>query len=311
MNQPLVSVLMTAFNAGDYIGDAIQSLLRQTYTNFELLVLDDGSIDNSREIVDSFHDERINKVYNEKNEGLVAARNRLVRLSRGKYIAFLDADDRAFPQRLQKQVEFLESSNISICGTGHFTLEELTGHIKTSKQLNNDPDIRALITVCSPLCNPSIMILAEVLKKFPYKPGNDGAEDYALWQELALAGYKFANLSDILITYRLHELQITKRQSGRIKAIFFKCQENYLEGLGIPLENRPRSLYFLERVLIAPRFLFLLNRSIKNISYIANCQIYSRFQFRGNGLLTPFTRLERYLVSFWVIIFSRLSKSNS
>jgi glycosyltransferase involved in cell wall biosynthesis len=310
MSQPLVSVLMTAFNAEDYIGDAINSILRQTYSNFELIILDDGSVDKSKEVASSFKDSRIKIIINKNNLGLVAARNQLVDLSSGKYIAFLDADDRAFPERLHKQVEFLEGTNISICGSGHYALNQSTGRLKKSKQRNSDEDIRALISVCSPLCNPSVMIRAEVLKKFRYLEGSDGAEDYALWQVLALNGYKFANLPDLLITYRIHGGQITQVNNDRINEIFYGYQKKYLDSLGVPFDIRPRQLIFWKRFLVAPKFIWMLNRKIKNITFDANCQIYARFQFRKNGVWTPFTRLERYLIAILASLYLRSGLKN-
>jgi glycosyltransferase involved in cell wall biosynthesis len=106
---PLISVLMPAFNAEAHIAEAIQSILQQSFTNFELIILNDGSTDRTSQIIDGFADPRIHKMDLQPNQGLVSARNRLVAAARGRYIAFLDADDIAFPDRLQKQFIFLES----------------------------------------------------------------------------------------------------------------------------------------------------------------------------------------------------------
>ena len=104
---PLVSVLMPAFNAEKHIAQAIESILQQTYSHFELLILDDGSTDRTKEIIDQFDDGRIVRIDLTENQGLVRARNQLVAAAKGKYIAFLDADDIALPNRLQLQVSFL------------------------------------------------------------------------------------------------------------------------------------------------------------------------------------------------------------
>lgn len=294
---PLVSVLMPAFNAEQYIAQAINSVLQQTYPHFELLILNDGSTDQTAKIIDQFNDERIIKIHLTQNKGLVNARNQLVSVAKGDYIAFLDADDIAFPSRLELQVYFLKSRKADICGGAHYSLYEGNGKIKSSKQRYSDSDIRALITICSPLCNPAVMGRADIFKKHPYMPGKDYAEDYSLWAELALAGYHFANLREKLITYRIHNRQTSQVQNLETSQIFNDSRSAYLLGLGMTGDLIPKAIPFLKRLKLAVPFMLKLNQRIPGVSVIANYEIYARFQFRGNGIFTPFTRLERILVS--------------
>jgi glycosyltransferase involved in cell wall biosynthesis len=294
---PLVSVLMPAFNAEQHIAQAIRSILEQTYPHFELLILNDGSTDRTQQIIDQFDDERIIKIHSSQNTGLVNARNQLIASAKGDYIAFLDADDIALPGRLQLQVSFLEVHKVDICGGAHYSLYESSGKIKSSKQRYSDPDIRALITVCSPLCNPTVMARAEVFKSHPYSPGKNYAEDYSLWTELALVGYRFANLRESLITYRIHDKQTSQIQNSEINRIFDNSRSAYLAGLGMAKNFPPKSISFFKRLHLAIPFMWNLNQKIPHISVAANYEIYARFQFRGNGLFTPFTRMERLLVS--------------
>ena len=296
-NMPFISVLMPAFNAEKYIECAIKSILNQSYSNFELIILDDGSSDQTRELINQFSDSRIKKIYQDENAGLVTARNALVASASGKYIAFLDADDIAMPHRLEMQVSYLENFAVDICGSAYDAIYESSGKRKTSKQRYSDADIRALITIYSPLCNPAVMAKAEVFKKFPYEVGKDYAEDYSLWVRLSLAGYRFANLKARLITYRIHEKQTSQVQNSATNTIFLKSREQYLSGLGINPKLAPRALGFSDRLKIATPFLFKLNRKIPGVSIMANYEIYARFQFRGNGFLTPLIRLERFLIS--------------
>ena len=295
---PLVSVLMPAFNSQTYIQEAIQSILSQTYPYFEFIILDDGSSDATFELIKEFNDSRIYALKHEKNLGTVATRNELVQLAQGKYIAFLDNDDVAQPNRLEEQVSFLEANPIDICGSDHFTLNELTGQIKRSKQCHTDADIRAMMTVASPLSHPSIMARASVLKNHAYEKNTDIAEDYALWLKLSLAGYHFANLRKNLITYRIHPKQYSQSKLDEVQILLRKHQEKYLSGLGINPNLIPRRLSWRPRLSIGPKFLLELNQKISGISLKANYQIYSRFQFRGNLFWTPLTRIERILVSF-------------
>ena len=301
---------MPAYNVDSFVAEAIQSILNQTLVNFELIVLDDGSTDKTRKIIDNFKDSRIKKIYWDKNQGLLPARVRLIEEATGSYIAFLDADDTADCERLEIQINFLENNkNVDICGADHYTFDVTTGRKKVSKQLHSDVDIRALLTISSPLCNPSIMARAEIFKSFPYDPDAILAEDYAMWVQLALAGYHFINLPNRLITYRLHNYQISKQENLLSKKLFDNFQAQYLMGLDIPIALCPKQMEWRERIIKGPLFLKLLNKRIKKISLSANYQIYARFQFRHNGIYTPITRLERFVSALFATISSRFTNN--
>ena len=297
MDKPVVSVLMPAFNAEKYIAQAINSILQQSFHHFELIILNDGSTDSTSQIIEKMNDQRIRVIQLEQNQGLVKARNRLVEEALGKYLAFLDSDDVAMPDRLQKQVDFLDQGGADLCGSAYYSLYEGKGKTKSSKERYTDADIRALITISSPLCNPAVMGKAEIFKRFPYSAGKDYAEDYSLWAQLALAGYRFANLKQKLITYRIHEKQTSQVRNSETNIVFEKSRQEYLLSLGIAPHFTPRPMGFSDRMQIAWPFLMQLNRKIRGISVAANYEIYARFQYRGNGVLTPFTRLERLVVS--------------
>jgi len=168
---PLVSVLMPAYNSEKYIAQAIQSILNQTYENFELCIINDGSTDNTAAVIHQFKDPRIVLVNRRENRGLVETRNSLIEMAQGQYIAYLDNDDIAFPDRLEKQVAFLEAGNADLCSGAYETYNEETGERRMSKECYTDADIKALIAVYCPLCNPAVMGRADVFKKFRYQPG--------------------------------------------------------------------------------------------------------------------------------------------
>ena len=304
---PLVTVSMPAFNSERYIGEAIESILAQTYQNFELIIVDDGSTDRTREIIEGFTDLRIIKVYSDRNRGLITTRNRIAQLAKGKYLALLDADDRAFPERLALQVAFLEANNADLCGADHWTLNQVSGQLKSSKQRHSNADIHALLSVCSPVCNPAMMGRLDIFRQFPYKASYLHAEDYCLWTEIALAGYRFANIKKKLITYRLHSTQTSVNHFQAARNVFSEAQASYLRGLSIPRECLPRPLPFLKRWKYGVKFMVLINSKISNVSIRANQELYARFQFRGNGILTPFTRLERLLVAATASLVGRLN----
>ena len=106
---PKVTAVIPVYNREKYLRGAIESILAQTFTDFELLVIDDGSTDGSREAIRSYHDPRIRLMCNETNQGIPKTRNRGIQFARGEYLAFLDSDDWAYPERLAKQVAFLDS----------------------------------------------------------------------------------------------------------------------------------------------------------------------------------------------------------
>ncbi|MEA9598633.1 glycosyltransferase [Polynucleobacter sp. AP-Sanab-80-C2] len=307
--KPIISVLMPAFNVEKYIAVAIESVLNQSFANFEFIILDDGSSDDTAKIIDTYLDPRMKKVFLSENKGLVSARNTLVGMARGKYIAFLDSDDLADPKRLELQLQYLESNHLDLCGTDHLVLHQANGKLKHSKQRHSDADIRAMISICSPLCNPSVMGCSKIFKKVPYLPGNDGAEDYVMWVNLALNGCKFGNVPRNLITYRVHDNQISQIQNATVNHIFDEHRKKYLAAIGIDSNFIPRRLHWSERLKIGTHFLIKLNKKIPGITFGANYQIYSRFQFRGNGVWTPFTRLERFTVALIAFIWGQFIKS--
>ena len=129
MNMPLVSILMPAYNSERFIGEAIDSILNQSYTNFELIIFDDGSSDGTRKVIESYNDSRIVKVLSDKNYGVVKARNEMIDRAKGKYIALMDADDIADPTRLETQIEVLEAGDCDICGSAQWVLDLSLIHI--------------------------------------------------------------------------------------------------------------------------------------------------------------------------------------
>jgi glycosyltransferase involved in cell wall biosynthesis len=175
---PLVTVSMAAYNSEIYIAEAIESILAQTYQNFEFIIVDDGSTDGTRAAIDRFTDPRIIKIFLDKNHGLISARNHIASLARGKYLALLDADDLAVPERLAVQVDLLEKGGVDLCGSDHWTLNQVSGKMRPSRQPCSNADILALLSVFSPLCNPSVMGRIDLFRQFPYKDSYRHAEDY-------------------------------------------------------------------------------------------------------------------------------------
>lgn len=297
--KPLISVLMPAYNSELYIAEAIKSILNQSYQNIELIIFDDGSTDNTRRVIESFSDSRIVKMLSDKNYGVVRARNEMIDRARGEYIALMDADDIADPMRLQKQLNSLEVGECDVCGSAQWVLDEATGKLKKSKDKFTDPDLRALLSVYCGLCNSAMMGKAEIFKRFKYDTSILTSEDYYLWVQMAAAGYRFLNLKERLITYRRYPAQTSSVHLDKFRVTTIEVQKRYLELLGIPSDLYPHQLPWPQRMGIGMGLLRALNKQFPGISLQANLQIYARFQFRRNGMWTPFTRIERLLIALW------------
>lgn len=210
---PTVIVLLPVYNAAGFIAQTIESILAQTFTDFELLLINDGSSDESVKIIEQFTDPRIRLVHNERNLGLIETLNRGAALARGKYIARMDADDVALPQRLEKQVNFLEQhSGIHVVAAFVDFINtdgEVTGSWSTDRAANTEAAIQAMMPQTNCIAHPAVMIRTETLRQFLYSPAQKGAEDYDLWLRMLAAGKHIAKIEEVLLHYRIHPASIT------------------------------------------------------------------------------------------------------
>jgi glycosyltransferase involved in cell wall biosynthesis len=305
-NQPLISVIMPAYNAEKYIQEAIDSILNQSYANLELLIFDDGSSDSTRKIIDSYSDDRIKKIFADKNGGVVAARNHCIDLAQGKYIALMDADDIASQDRFKKQLALLEADGCDVCGSEHWNLNQLTGALKSSKSRHTDADLRALLSVYCTMCNSAVMAKAELFKQYKYDATLPAAEDYYLWITLAAAGYRFANLPDCLVTYRQYPEQSSEKYIENFRVASIEIMRLYLQKLNILHSLMPIKTPWPERVSKAWQFLTILNKKIPGISYAANCELYARFQHKKPKIWSPLRKMERWIISLALLLCARL-----
>lgn len=220
----LLSIIMPVYNGASYLKIAIQSILTQTFSNFELIIIDDGSTDESLAITQSFNDNRIKIIKNETNKGLVFSLNKGLNLAQGKYIGRMDADDISMPSRLEKQFTFLEQ-NPTYCMVGcSADIIDNTGKITSAWQVKTTIEtINMELLFGSPFIHPSILIRNDVLREFGYNTMFYPAEDYYLWFQI-LQKYKAANLPEKLLQYRLHNSNISTTFQAQQAA---KCQDIY------------------------------------------------------------------------------------
>lgn len=209
--QPLVSVIMPVYNAGNFLNGAVKSILNQTYNNFELLIIDDASTDNApshflKEIVG--RDSRVRLIIHSKNKGLVATLNEGLQLSQGNYIARMDSDDLCETNRLEKQMRFFQKNpDIVVLGSMYIRLNERDEIISVEPTPIMCKDVAFGLNIKNCFCHGSIMInrkgvppaLLKYSSKYPH------AEDYELWLRLSSNGLKLANLPEPLYYWRSHQ----------------------------------------------------------------------------------------------------------
>ncbi len=212
MNGPVVSVVMSVFNGEKYLNDAIESILYQTYTNYEFIIVNDGSTDGSGRIINSYNDNRI-ILLNQVNKGLAAALNYGVSHAKGKYIARLDADDIALPKRIERQIKFLEENkNCVITGSNAYVIDMNGKYLYTSNVPTGKEDILIHLKSSSPFYHSSVIFRKEIFEICGgyYEKIKHHFEDYILWNKMKEYG-ELCNITEPLIKYRLIPTAIANR----------------------------------------------------------------------------------------------------
>ncbi len=232
--QPSISVIMPAYNAQQFLALAIQSVLCQTFFDFEFLIINDGSTDNSLNIIKSFSDKRIVILNNTENIGLVNSLNKAIALAKGKYIARMDADDICMPSRLAEQYEFLEANSfITVVATFIDFIDEngkKTGYWALDRKANTQNGIKNISVKECCIAHPTIMINTIVAQKYKYNPSQLHCEDYDLWLRLLADGYKIGKINDPLLMYRVHSKSITQIDNKKVNTYFkiANCKKKFL-----------------------------------------------------------------------------------
>ncbi len=220
--KPTISVIMSVHNQSEYLPDAIESLLHQTYKNFELIFIDDGSTDNTWKILNKYKTKQTKLIKHLKKQGLAKSLNQGIKISTGKYIARMDADDISYPQRLEKQLSCLEQNpNVAICGTAADLINRY-GQIIGTKKFPQKP--KSVIMRYNPLIHSSAMIRKNILNQVgKYDESLNGAEDYDLWLRLG-AKFDLINLSETLMKYRINPQGISWRKLKHVEWQSLRCR---------------------------------------------------------------------------------------
>lgn len=211
---PIISVVLPVFNGERFIGEAVQSILDQTFTNFELIAIDDGSTDQTLVILERFRllDSRVRLVSRE-NRGLVETLNEGVALAKGAWVARMDADDIAHPNRFERQLHWLGKTDADICGA--WVKYFGTSDHRILKHPESNEAIKAELLFGSPFAHPTVMVKTELLSSLQYRKHWESCEDYDLWERAACAGWKMTNVPEVLLYYRLHNAQISTSKAGQ------------------------------------------------------------------------------------------------
>ena len=233
MRTPKVSVVMPVYNGELYMCAAIESILKQTFTDFELIIINDGSSDSSSKIIESFSDPRIVYINNSENTGLAKVRNKGLDVVRGEYIAWLDCDDISLPTRLEKQVNLLDVNlDIGICGTWVKTIDGESENIW--RYPTDSGFIRARMLFDDPLATSSVMLRAACIsvQRLRFNLDYPPAEDYELWERISRE-WDVTNIPEVLTYYRIHPMQTSVVKEIQQKASVWEIQKRMLAQLGI------------------------------------------------------------------------------
>ena len=243
---PKISVIMPAYNAEKYIAEAIDSILAQTFGDFEFIILNDCSGDRTEEIILSYKDPRIVYLKNEKNLGVAETLNKGLAIAGGEYIARMDADDISLPERFARQVAYLDShSAVAVLGTNLQCFNE-DGVIRTGWSVSEPRQMKVDMLFSCGLAHPSVMMRTSVIRDLGgYDPEYNGMEDYELWCRV-LESCEITTLPDILLRYRIHGGQVTQNPSPRHRERMRRLKCRQLEKLGLKAEAAEPFFQFCE-----------------------------------------------------------------
>lgn len=228
---PEISVLLPVYNAERFLAKAIDSILVQTFENWELIIVDDASTDSSLQLIEKYNDPRIVLLVNNKNRGISSSLNRAVAQARGRYLARMDADDISRPERLANQYEFLEKHpDIAVCGCW-------VRCFGMSKQVwcypQSDAVAKSWLIFEPPFAHSAVMFRHEIFSETcRYNEEFTHAQDYEIWSRLA-KDHKFSNLQEVLLEYRIHEDQTGRKQSKWQQQFADRVRISNLEFLGV------------------------------------------------------------------------------
>lgn len=250
MQNPLISVILPAYNAEKYLAQAINSILNQKCRDFELLVINDGSTDNTEEVIRSFSDSRIRYIKNDNNLGLIGTLNKGISLSAGKYIARMDADDISRDIRFEQQVKYLESNpEVVICSSSRIEFSDLSERQHISFVPLDDISIRISSIFSTPFTHPAVMMRRDIVvdNNISFDLAYKYAEDYDFWIKILMHG-KGYNFKVPLLLYRdtpNSQTNIGVERAIERKNTISAIQKKALKAIGLELNQRDLDFMYI------------------------------------------------------------------
>jgi glycosyltransferase involved in cell wall biosynthesis len=234
MSVPAISIVLPAYNCSRFIAQTIDSLLAQRCSDFELLIINDGSTDDSETIIRSYTDKRITYLANDNNGGLVYTLNKGMNLAKAEMIARMDADDIALNERLEMQYNWLiENPKTAVVGSTIQYIDEantLLGLWNDDQQTKSYTAIRNMMPWRNCIAHPSVMIRKQVALKYPYNMYQQHTEDYDLWLRLLADGLVIEKVPQTLLLYREHSNSVTGNILRKSNPFFkqYHCKKRFL-----------------------------------------------------------------------------------
>lgn len=229
-NNPTISVIMATFDSLPYLKDAVESILKQTFKNFEFIIVNDASNDATASYLKSLKDSRIKVITNKKNLGLAQSLNEAIRAAKGEYIARMDADDISLTERLKTQLEFLEKHpEIDLCGAWVDLINEEDQIVGEKRYPVNNAEIKQGLKWYQPIVHPTFMAREIIFRKLGgYDPNFDYAEDYEFLSR-AMKKYQFANIPKKLLKWRLADERRSRRSMKKVDIADYKVKVQLLK----------------------------------------------------------------------------------
>lgn len=292
MTLPQISVIMPVYNAGKYLKESIDSILNQSFYDFEFFIIDDKSVDNSLEIIKSYKDDRIILIEKEVNTGYTDSLNMAIKLSKGKYIARMDADDISVKDRFLKQHSYMEDNpDILLLGSSY----KIIGKEKIYNFPKSYEDIKVFALTQNPIPHPTVLIRSSILhdNELFYDRSYEPAEDFELWTRIIELG-RVENLQEVLLNYRVHEGQISNTKKEIQDRAADKIRIKQLKKI-ICIDEMPFSEEFILGML-TKREKRISGESLVKLKKILN----KIFEENKKKNLYDSVILERFLRIFWL-----------
>lgn len=305
--EPRVTVLMPCYNAELYLVEAIESIINQTYRNLEILLIDDGSKDATRDMIENYaiKDSRIIPVYNERNLGLIRTLNKGVKLASGEFIARMDADDISVLNRIEKMIEvFLEHPEIDVMSASYFHISPLGKVLRRNfPKATTSKALQFVSFFCTPVIHPCVIAKTSVLKANAFDEEYIHSEDYEIFSRLLMNGYNFLNLMEPLYYLRMNTLSVSyKFERIQISTHTRISQRNIENYFGAKFD------FFLHKVMIN-RISFSVSFSMLNEAIKTLQNLKMQFLEREKPEATEINQIEEFLTEQFIDIYFQSLKS--